>query len=154
MERAGKMTGFRLPVLIFLLVFLSGTGFVLWLRTPGKSRKIPADPPKTEAVNRKLPPLKIPDEKKRAARSESWEFTGETNTNFVTASAKIEAELMHQGWRREKRIPLDESIAPQVIRTFRRGELELTLMLWKIDNGITGFAYKREKIVNPGVNMQ
>ena len=33
-------------------------------------------------------------------------------------------------------------------------ELELTLMLWKIDTGTTGFAYRREKIVNPGVELE
>ena len=144
----------RLPILVFLLVFFCGMGVVLWVRMPGKSLRKPPQPPRTEAVNRKLPPLNIPDEKNLARRSETWEFTGETNTNFVTATAKIRAQLLHQGWRPEKRIPLDENLSPRVIHTFQKGDLELTLMLWKIDNGITGFAYKREKLIKPGVTIQ
>lgn len=148
------MSGIRLSILVFLLVFFSGMGVVLWLRTPVKTRKMPPPQPRTEAVNRKLPPLKIPDENTRTGRPDTWEFTGETNTNFVTARAKIHAELMHQGWRPEQRIPLDESISPRMLQTFRKGKLELTLMLWKIDIGTTGFAYKREKIITPGVITQ
>ena len=148
------MKHLRLPILVFLLVFFSGMGAVLWVQMPRKSQKKPPQPPRTEAVDRKLPPLKIPDEKNSISRSETWEFSGETDTNFVTATAKIRAQLLHQGWRPEKRIPLDEYLSPRVIHTFLKGDLELTLMLWKIDNGITGFAYKREKIIKPGVTIQ
>ena len=33
-------------------------------------------------------------------------------------------------------------------------ERRTTLMLWKIDTGTTGFAYRREKIVKPGVELE
>ena len=89
------MTGVRLSVLVFLLVFLSGMTVVLWVRTPMKKQKKHPEPRRTEAVNRRLPPLKRPDEKTRTTSSDSWEFTGETDTNFVTAKAKFSAELMH-----------------------------------------------------------
>ena len=148
------MSRFRLPFLIFLLVFLSGTGVVLWVRMPVKNKPVPPQPPRTEAVGGKLLPLKLPDEKSRKSGSDSWEFTGETLTNFVTAQAKFNAELMHQGWRPEKRIPLEESISPRILLTFRNRDLELILMLWKIDVDTTGFAYKREKFINPGVVAQ
>ena len=81
-------------------------------------------------------------------------MTGETNTNFVTAKAKFSAELMHQGWRPDKQITLEESITPRILLTFLNRDLELILMLWKIDINTTGFAYKREKIINPGDSVQ
>ena len=148
------MSAIRLPILVFLLVFLSGTALVLCMKIPGKVRKKLPDPPKTEAIRHKLPPLKLPDEKKRNESSGSWEVTGETNTNFVTAKAKFSAELMHQGWRPDKQITLEESITPRILLTFQKRDLELILMLWKIDINTTGFAYKREKIINHGDNAQ
>ncbi len=148
------MKRFRLSILVFLLVFLSGISVVLWTRMPAKPKKKPPQVPKTEMVNRKLPPLKLPDEKSRTNGSASWEFTGETDANFVTARAKFSSVLMHQGWRPEKKITLDESISPQTLLSFRNGDLELILMLWKIDINTTGFAYRREKIINPGAVIQ
>lgn len=148
------MRTFALSVLVFILVFLTGSGIVLWLRTPPKVRPVPPAPVKTEAVNRKLPPLELPGEKSRMTGSDSWEFTGETNTNFVTAKARFTSQLMHDGWRLEKQIALDESISPRVLLTLRKQDLELVLMLWKQDGNTTGFAYKREKIIKPGVSTQ
>ena len=52
------MSAIRLPILVFLLVFLSGTALVLCMKIPGKVRKKLPDPPKTEAIRHKLPPLK------------------------------------------------------------------------------------------------
>ena len=98
------MRTFVLSALVFLLVFLAGSGVVLWLRLPQKPRPIPPSPDRTEAVNRKLPPLDLPGEKSRTQGTESWEFTGETDSNFVTAKARFTAKLMHAGWRLEKQI--------------------------------------------------
>jgi len=154
MEHSGEMSVIRLPILVFLLVFLGGTGIVLWQRMPSKPQKPRPQVRRTEAVNRKLPPLKLPGHESGKPGSESWEFSGEIQTNFVTARAKFNAELMHQGWRPEKQIVLDESISPRTLLTFHRGELELILMLWKIDTDTTGFAYRREKIITSGVVAQ
>ena len=148
------MKRFRLPLTVFLLVFLCGILFVLWQRTQAKKKPAQPQPVRTEAVNRKLPPLKLPDEKPGAAGGNSWEYSGETMTNFVTAQAKFNSVLMHQGWHPDKRITLDESLSPQVLLTFRNGDLELILMLWKIDGNTTGFSYRREKIINPGADIQ
>jgi len=38
-----------------------------------------------------------------------------------------------------------------VLMTFRRADIELVLMLWKIDSNTTGFFYRREKITTPHV---
>ena len=150
------MTGFRMPVMVFLLVFLTGMGVVLGMRTGGNRKSPPSSPrpPRTKAVGRNLPPLKLPNEKSRTTGADGWEFTGEADVNFVTAKAKFTAELMHQNWRPEKQITLDASISPRVLLTLRNHDLELVLMLWKIDTNATGFAYRRETIINPGVVTQ
>ena len=144
------MREFRLPVLVFLLVFLCGLLAVLWTRTPSKPRKSPPPERRTAAV-KNLPPLKLPDEMQNRPGTNGWEFTGTVASNFVTARAKLHAELLHQSWRLEKTVPLEESLSPSVLLTFRKGDIELVLMLWKIDAGMTGYSYKREKIINPGV---
>ena len=89
-----------------------------------------------------------------AVGTDGWEFEGETASNFISPRTKITAALLHDGWSPENQITLDEKLSPRVLLTFRKGELELTLMLWKIDTGTTGFAYRREKIVNPGVELE
>ena len=144
------MKRFLLPVLVFLLVFLSGMAAVLWPRLPVQPRRSPPPERKTAAV-KNLPPLRLPGETNRRPGAESWEYTGETADNFVTARARILAELLHRSWRPEREIPLEESLSPCVLLTFRRADVELVLMLWKIDGGTTGFSYRREKIVNPEV---
>ena len=139
-----------LPATVFLLVFLCGMAAVLWMRTPPKPRRTPPPERRTAAV-RDLPPLELPDEKKNRAGTDGWEYSGETATNFVTARAKIHAWLFHRSWRLETEMPIEESLSPCVLATFRRGDVELVLMLWKIDAGATGFSYRREKIINPHV---
>ena len=141
-------------ILVFLLVFLCGTGFLMLKQIARRPEPPRPQPRRTEAVKGVLPALKLPDEKKNAPGTDSWEFEGETASNFISTRAKISAALLHDGWTPEKQITLDEKLSPRVLLTFRKGDLELTLMLWKIDTGTTGFAYRREKIVNPGVELE
>ena len=140
--------------MVFLLVFLCGTGFLMLKHTARETEPPRPQPRKTEAVKGVLPALKLPDEKKNEAGTDGWEFEGETASNFISARTKITAALLHDGWSPENQITLDDKLSPRVLLTFRKGELELTLMLWKIDTGTTGFAYRREKIVNPGVELE
>ena len=140
------------PILVFLLIVLSGTGILLLMRYGAPPPRPPRpEPPRTEPVKGTLPPLKLPDEKRNASASDSWEFEGEVAANFVSARAKFVAALLHQGWRPDKQITLEEHLSPRVLLTLQKDELELVLMLWKIDADLTGFAYRREKIVTPGV---
>ena len=85
---------------------------------------------------------------------DSWEYTGEAAMNFVNSRGQFTASLLHQGWKPEEKISLDENLSPRELLTFRRGDMELILMLWKIDAGTTGFAYRREKIINMEVITQ
>ena len=144
------MKALRFPVLVFLLVFLCGLTAVLWTRTPPREVKSPQRERRTTAV-KNLPPLKLPAEGQNRRGTEGWEFTGEIAANFVTARGKLHAELLHQSWRPEKTVFLESSLCPSVLLTYSKGDLELVLMLWKIDTGKTGCSYKREKIIKPGV---
>lgn len=140
-----------LPVLVFLLVFLCGTAAVLWtMETPRRPRETPAPERRGVAV-RDLPPLELPGESRSRSGADGWEYAGETAANFVTARARLQAELFHRSWHLEKEIPLEESLSPSVLMTFRRADIELVLMLWKIDSNTTGFSYRREKITTPHV---
>ncbi|MDD6338669.1 MAG: hypothetical protein PUC15_09855 [Lentisphaeria bacterium] len=141
-------------ILVFLLVFLCGTGFLMLKRVAQKPEPPRPQPRRTEAVKGILPALKLPDEKKNEVGTDGWEFEGETASNFISTRAKITAALLHDGWSPENQITLDDKLSPRVLLTFRKAELELTLMLWKIDTGTTGFAYRREKIVKPGVELE
>ena len=141
-------------IMVFLTVFLCGTGFLMLKHAARKPEPLRPQPRRTEAVKGVLPALKLPDEKKNEAGADGWEFEGETSSNFISTRTKITAALLHDGWSPENQITLDEKLSPRVLLTFRKGELELTLMLWKIDTGTTGFAYRREKIVNPGVELE
>ena len=143
-----------LPFLVFLLILFSGTGVLLLKRGSAKAALQKPQAQKTESVKGILPPLNLPDEKRNATGTDSWEFAGELGSNFVSARTKLTAELMHQGWSPDRQITLDDKLSPRVLLTFRKDTLELVLMLWKIDTGTTGFSYKREKIINPGVNVQ
>lgn len=149
------MKRMALPILVFFLIVLSGTGFLL-LKHHGARPTVPPrpQPRRTEPVKGTLPPLKLPEEKRNASASDSWEFEGEIAANFVSARAKFVASLLHQGWRPDRQITLGEHLSPRVLLTFQKGELELVLMLWKINAGSTGFAYKREKIITPGIITQ
>ena len=139
-----------LSALVFLLVFLCGMTAVFWMRSPVKPRQTAPSERRTVPV-RDLPPLKLPDEKKNRPGADGWEFSGETAANFVTARAKICSALFHRSWSREKTIPVEESLSPCVLMTFRKADIELVLMLWKIDGDTTGFSYRRERIINPEV---
>ena len=140
--------------MVFLLVFLCGTGFLMLKQVTRKPEPSRPQPRRTEAVKGVLPALKLPDEKKNEVGTDGWEFEGETASNFISTRTKITAALLHDGWKPENQITLDEKLSPRVLLTFRKGELELTLMLWKIDTSTTGFAYRRERIVNPGVDLE
>lgn len=154
MEHPPKVKPFLLPVLVFLLILFLGTGILLLKHGPVKAAALKPQAQETESVKGILPPLNLPDEKRNAPGTDRWEFAGEIGSNFVSARTKLTAELMHQGWRPDRQITLDDRLSPRILLTFRKDTLELVLMLWKIDTGTTGFTYKREKITNPGVNVQ
>ena len=101
---------------------------------------VPADAP------RGLPALVLPPGiTARPCPEDSWEYTGEIHSNFVSARGRLSSWFQKSSWRPEKRITLDASLKPQVILTFSNREYELTLLLWKIKTDLTGFSYRRDR---------
>ncbi len=147
----------KLCILTFILVFLSGTAVLLALRMrphrafapdragfPFAGRPVPA----SAAAE---PPLKLPLAASASkAPEKSWEFSGSVSANFVSARGQLVSWIQNQGWHPETQITLDESISPRVILTFQKDGRELILMVWKLDTGSTGFAYRRDKINSSG----
>lgn len=140
--------------LVFLLVFLCGTGFLMLKSVMKKPGPPPPQQRKTEPVKGVLPALNLQDESKTAPGTDSWEFEGQVNSNYISTRTKFSAALLHDGWKPERQITLDDKLSPRVLLTFQKDDLELTLMLWKIDTGTTGFTYRRDRIINPGVELQ
>ena len=145
----------QLPLflIVFLLVFFTGTGLVLFFRKPARPAEgrypVSGVRSQTGKIRETVPPLRLPHgvtEQKGA--DNSWEYTGEIASNFVSARGRLSAWIQNQSWKPEKQITMDESLKPQVILTFSNREYELTLLLWKIDTGRTGFSYRRDKKSN------
>ena len=143
------MKTFPLSTAVFLLVFLGGLGMILLLHAPAREERsaasspvsgVPADAP------RGLPALVLPPGiTARPCPEDSWEYTGEIHSNFVSARGRLSSWFQKSAWRPEKRITLDASLKPQVILTFSNREYELTLLLWKIKTDLTGFSYRRDR---------
>ena len=151
------MKGLSLCCAVFLLVFLGGLGLTLFrygdqerekkgnaeaqIRRKGNDALSERTP-----VRRDLPPLRLPDGITSSACPEnSWEYTGEIASNFVSARGRLSAWLQNSSWIPEKQITLDAHRMPQVILTFRNDEYELTLLLWKIQTDRTRFSYRRDR---------
>ncbi len=145
----GEVKTFPLSIAVFLLVFLGGLGMVLLLHAPVQEKRSAAPPPVSGVpadAPRGLPPLVLPPgTEMRRCPENSWEYTGEIHSNFVSARGRLSAWFQNYSWRPEKRITLDASLKPQVILTFSNREYELTLLLWKIKTDLTGFSYRRDK---------
>ena len=155
MEHPGGMKRFRLPLLIFLLVFLCGTMVLLYARMETRKFRPAVPRRRTERIRDTMAPLTLPRSVRAVKPSgDSWEYRGETGMNFVTSKAQFVSAFLHQSWKLEREIPLEESVAPKLLLTFTRGDIELIVMLWKLDTGNSGFAYRREKIIKPGVTLK
>ena len=137
---------------VFLLIFLGGLGGVLALRGPER-RSVPSSSARPEnplspprPAERKLAPLQLPHGiTAQRCPENSWEYSGEIASNFVSARGRLSAWFQNQSWRPERQITLDAHRKPQIILTFRNQEYELTLLLWKIGTDRTGFSYRRDK---------
>ena len=145
------MRKFLLPAGVFLLIFFCGTGFILFLREPGRNMEKSSSGTSVRLLSRDtgsgvLPPLQLPPGiTAQRCPENSWEYTGEIASNFVSARGRLSAWLQNSSWIPEKQITLDAHRMPQVILTFRNDEYELTLLLWKIQTDRTGFSYRRDR---------
>lgn len=154
------MNKFFLCLSLFFLVFCAGMGFVLFKNTGRKNisstgekrklslreqaKKIAEKAVATDAPRHLLPLLLPLDMTAERCTEKSWEFSGRANGTLVSVRGRLISSIYKQGWRSEKKISLDETLAPQEILTFRKNKYELILMLWKISGNMTGFAYRRD----------
>ena len=124
---------------VFLLIFLGGLGGVLALREPER-RSVPSSSarPQKPLLPHGITAQRCPEN--------SWEYSGEIASNFVSARGRLSAWFQNQSWRPERQITLDAHRKPQIILTFRNQDYELTLLLWKIGTDRTGFSYRRDTI--------
>ena len=145
------MRKFLLPAGVFLLIFFCGTGFILFLREPGRNMEKSSSGTSVRLLSRDtgsgvLPPLQLPPGiTAQRCPENSWEYTGEIAANFVSARGRLSSWLQNRSWLPKKRITLDASLKPQMILTFSNREYELTLLIWKIKTNLTGFSYRRDK---------
>ena len=149
------MRKFLLPAGVFLLIFFCGTGFILFLREPGRNMEKSSSGTSVRLLSRDtgsgvLPPLQLPPGiTAQRCPENSWEYSGEIAANFISARARLNSWFQNQSWLPERRITLDESLSPKVILTFSGNAYELTLMVWKINTDLTGFSYRRDKKNEP-----
>ena len=81
-----------------------------------------------------------------------WQGQGSLPVTFVHAEGQFKSLMAQRGWRFLHSVP----IAPGNTRTvyaWRRGNQEMTLMLWRIDIGKTGYSWgvssaKKQRVFN------
>lgn len=69
-----------------------------------------------------------------------WQERGEFRVTFVNAQQQFTSACSKNGWKFVHVVPLALSVGHSLY-TWKRGSQELTLMLWRIDVGRTGFSW-------------
>lgn len=88
-------------------------------------------------------PFALPVGAKITDSSESgkgWKERGVVGVTFVNAQKQFRSACAKNGWQFVHAVPLTLSVGHSLY-TWRRGSQELTLMLWRIDVGRTGFSW-------------
>ena len=73
-----------------------------------------------------------------AADGRGWAANGEIGVSFELAQAQLAAKAAASGWAHVHTICLGND---RVLDAWSRGSEELTLMVWRIAPGRTGFSY-------------
>ena len=79
-----------------------------------------------------------------AADGGGWLEKGVMDVTFVQAAGQFKAALAQGGWVLQHAVPLSGANS-RTLYTWRRGSEEITLMLWRIDVGKTGFSWGLSK---------
>ena len=69
-----------------------------------------------------------------------WLEKGVMDVTFVQAAGQFRAALAQSGWTLQHAVPIAGTNS-RTLYTWRRGPREITLMLWRIDVGKTGFSW-------------
>ena len=85
-------------------------------------------------------PFKLPVRAKvlEEESAKGWLASGEARLAFEQAKMQFAIRLEAAGWRLRHAIALGEG---RELETWTRGQDELTLMLWRISSGRSGFSY-------------
>ena len=73
-----------------------------------------------------------------AADGKGWQANGEIAVSFEQAQAQLVSKVAAAGWAHIHTIPLGKD---RVLEAWTRGTEELTLMVWRIAPGRSGFSY-------------
>ena len=73
-----------------------------------------------------------------AADGKGWTANGEIAVSFEQAKAQFGAKVAAAGWAHVHTIPLGKD---RILEAWTRGDEELTLMVWRITPGRSGFSY-------------
>ncbi len=83
-----------------------------------------------------------------AADGKGWKANGEMPVSFQQAQAQLTAKVSAAGWAHLHTIPLGSG---RVLEAWSRGSEELTLMVWRIAPGKSGFSYGLSSKAGAGV---
>ena len=73
-----------------------------------------------------------------AADGKGWKVNGEIGVSFNQAQAQFAAKVAAAGWAHLHTISLGRD---RVLEAWSRGDQELTMMIWRIAPGRSGFSY-------------
>lgn len=86
-------------------------------------------------------PFTLPPGVSVSAASEDgkgWAANGSVKLAFTAAKARLATAIAASGWKHEHSIDLGKD---RVLEAWRRGDDELTVMIWRVAPGRSGFSY-------------
>ena len=69
-----------------------------------------------------------------------WQEQGVMTVTYVQAEGQFKSVLARDGWVFQHKVPL-AGLNSRALYTWKRGGRSVTLMLWRIDVGKTGFSW-------------
>ena len=76
----------------------------------------------------------------RSADGKGWREQGVLDVTFVQSAGQFKAALAQDGWRFLHAVPVGGANM-RSLYSWKRGNQTVTLMLWRIDVGKTGFSW-------------
>jgi len=76
----------------------------------------------------------------------TWRQSGEMSCAFPLAVTQWDSRLRYQGWVCQDRIPMDQY---RSLSVWQKGEQRITVFLWQIKIGQTGFAWGERASAGP-----
>lgn len=86
----------------------------------------------------RLPLASVVTEKSRDGKG--WQEQGVVGVTYVQAEGQFKSALARDGWVFLHKVPL-AGLNSRALYTWKRGASSVTLMLWRIDVGKTGFSW-------------